>query len=116
MTDTALLQDKLGVSQTDAFNEATESALRQFQEQQGLAPTGLPNPQSAAALSIYDPVAGASAEQQRYLAGGDKPSHFGRDLTVALNQIPRWGWITGGVLFAGLAALSWYRRGRQGGK
>ncbi len=113
MSDTALLQDRLGVEQTDAFNEVTEQTLMLFQKQQGLDPTGNPDPQSVTALNIYDPVAGAPASFQRYFAGGKKPGHLGRDVSTALNQIPRWGWITGGVLFAGLAVLSWYRRGRQ---
>lgn len=113
MTDTALLQDKLGLQQTDAFNEATEQALRQFQQQHGIDATGNPDPQTAAAMAIYDPVAGTSAKYQQYLVGGKEPGHFGRDFVTALNQIPRWGWITGGVLFGGLAVLSWYQRGRK---
>lgn len=113
MTDTAILQEKLGVPRTDAFNEATEQAIQQFQRQHGIAATGNPDPHTVAALAIYDPAAGTSAKYQQYLAGGKEPGHFGRDFVTALNQIPRWGWITGGALFAGLAVLSWYQRGRK---
>lgn len=115
MTDTALLERKLGLPETDSFSDAAEAAIRAFQAGHGLDATGNPDPQTAAALAIYDPVAGASSRYQRYLAGGKEPGHLGRDLVTAMNQVPRWGWIAGGVVFAGLATFSYFRRGRREG-
>lgn len=115
MSDTELIQQKLGVQPSGSWNATTEQALRAYQGHHGIDASGVPDPATATAMAIYDPVAGASLADQNWLAGGKEPGHFGRDFVTALNQIPRWGWVTGGVLFAGLAALSWYRRGRGKG-
>jgi len=113
MSDTSEIQQRLGVSQTDVWNEVSENGVRQYQRTHGLAATGNPDPFTLAAMGIYDPVAGTPGSFQRYLAGGSEPSSFGRDLATASNQVPRWGWVTLGVALYGLAYLSWMRRGRD---
>ena len=110
MTDTALIQQKLGVQQTDVWNQPTESAVTEFQRSKFIDASGNPDPVTLAALNVYDPAAGAPASFQRYVAGGPEPGTYGRDVTTAMNQIPRWAWITMAVGFGGLAYFAWYRR------
>lgn len=113
MTDTALVQQKLGVAQSDVWNPQTESALVAFQQSRGIDASGNPDPATLAAMNVYDPVAGAPGSFQRYLAGGAEPGHFGRDLATVTNQVPRWAWVLLGLTFGGLAYYSWYRRKGQ---
>jgi hypothetical protein len=112
MTDTSLVQQKLGVSETDAWNQQTEAALATWQGQHGIDVSGNPDPISLAAMTVYDPVAGAPRSFHESLATGKEPGTFGRDYATVMNQIPRWAWLALGVSFVGLAYLSWWRRGR----
>jgi hypothetical protein len=112
MTDTALVQQHLGVPQTDTWDQPTEQALTLWQGQHGVDPSGNPDPITLAMMQVYDPIAGAPRSFQTSLATGKEPGHFGRDFSTAMNQIPRWAWILVGVGFGGLAYLSWRRRGR----
>ena len=111
--DTALIQQKLGVSQTGHWNPQTSTALAAFQATLGRPPTGEPDPLTLAALGIYDPYGGAPGSYRSWVEGGAEPGSIGRDVSTVTNQIPRWAWIALGVTFGGLAYFSWRRRGRQ---
>lgn len=112
MSDTALVQQKLQVPQTDAWDQNTQQALMAWQGSQGLDASGNPDPITLAAMQVYDPISGAPASFHRSLATGEEPGHFGRDFATVTNQVPRWAWVLVGLGFGGLAYLSWRRRGR----
>lgn len=112
MSDTALVQQKVGQSPTDAWSQPLEQALLSYQSQHGITPTGNPDPFTLWAMQIYDPVAGAPSSFQQEVATGKPAGHFGRDLATVTSQVPRWAWITVGLAFAGLSYFAWRRRGR----
>jgi len=115
MSDTTLIQERLGVSKDGNFRQQTAEALQSYQRSHGLAETGNPDPMTLAEMGVYDPIAGAPSEWREHYEGGERPGTFGRDVVTAMNQIPRWGWLTMGVAFGGLAFFSWWRRGRGAG-
>jgi len=113
MTDTALLQERVGAPATDVYDQATENAVVTFQQSRGITPSGNPDPATLTAAGVYDPIAGAARRFQGYLQGGSRPGTFGRDLSTAMNQVPWWGYFVVGVGLSGLAFLAYRRRGPQ---
>lgn len=111
MTDLSNVQTALKVASTDAWNPQTVGALRAFQQGHGIPPTGLPDPDTLATLGVYDPVAGSPSSFRRHLAGGPSPGTFFRDIGGAMNQVPRFLWLTLGIGFVGLAYWQ-YRKAR----
>lgn len=103
---------KLGGSASAA---ARAAALLSFQKTAagGLRQSGLPNPQTLAAMAIYDPLEDAPRSFKRFLEGGKAPGTFGRDIAATMSQVPMWIWLGLGVGFYGLAYLG-YRRSRSG--
>jgi hypothetical protein len=109
---TAEVQAKVGAPPSGRWDVATDSAVRQYQALNSLAVTGHPDPITLHSLDLIDPYAGLSRKQQDYLDGGKEPGHFGRDFSGAMNQIPRWAWLTLGGAFGFMGWFAWYRRGR----
>lgn len=63
-------------------------------------------------LPLY--VDNLSPRYQAYVLGQEeeRPGTFMRDLSVAMNQVPRWAWIGVGLGLLGLGVYSW-RKGRK---
>jgi len=111
------VQKNLGVPVTGAWNEVTMGALTPYQgaSHGGLKmwPTGEPDPATLINLGYYDPFDQLPADQREYLAGGEKPGTFWRDLATASNQIPQLVWIALGVALMGLGYYSYRLRAKR---
>lgn len=112
--DVNVLQKRLGVPVSNRWDGATRGAIVAFQQRKGggplpMMPSGHPDPATLINLGYYDPLDHMSHAQVQYLEGGEYPSHLGRDFAGALNQVPRWAWLTlgGGMLIMAYVA---YRR------
>lgn len=100
MSDLVLIQQKLGLPGSGAWDTATEAALVKAQLSLGLPATGDPDPATLSRLGIYDPRAEAPKGT----------GTFGRDLATAFNQVPQWAWLLLGGVSAGVAYLAYRRR------
>lgn len=100
MSDLQALQQKLGVSASGTYDNATRAAIVKLQLASQLPATGMPDPPTLKLAGVYDPVLGAPE------GGGG----FGRDLITAFNQIPRWAWLTLAAVSSGVAYLAYRRK------
>lgn len=80
-----------------------------------MSPHGHPDANTLINQGVYDPVAHWPSSQTEFLATGEKPGTFLRDLSGASNQVPRWAWFTAGGVCALLGFLA-YRRHRKSKK
>lgn len=110
------VQQKLGVQQSGEWNNATAGAVLAFQQtgkgQFPMTPTGHPDPATLVNLGYYAPTDALTTPWADYLAGGDKPGHFWRDLRTSIDQVPRWAWGTVAVAFGAFGYMA-YRTDRK---
>lgn len=71
------------------------------------------DPVTVSRAGAYDPAEGFPAGWRGYLAGGDRPGTFTRDLGTAIDQVPRWGWATMTVVFGTFAYMAWRQDKKQ---
>lgn len=105
-----LVQGRLGIRPTGTWDSTTDGAALAFQRTRGEYPMvahGYVDPQTLANLGYYDPAEVFPRGWAEYLAGGDKPGSFGRDLGTAIDQVPRWAWATLAVVFGGVSYLTY---------
>lgn len=107
MDGVAEAQKKLGVPVTGQWDPVTTGAVVSFQQRQGagphpMSPHGHPDPPTLANVGYYEPLQVLSPKQRK-AAMGHPTSTFFRDVRSSLNQIPRWGWIAGAVVFGFMA-------------
>lgn len=106
-----LVQQRLGVRQTGSWDKATDGAVLAFQQRKGqpypMDPTGRPDGATLANLGYFSPGEVFPAKWDDYLAGGEKPGTFARDLETALDQVPRWAWGVMAVAFGSFAYMAW---------
>jgi hypothetical protein len=94
---------------------ADKAALVAFQNRGGglpMYPHGHPDPATLINMGKYKPLDHWPESQVAYLAGGEKPGTFLRDVSGVFNQVPRWAWFTLGGLSLVLSGLA-YRRHRK---
>ena len=117
MSDIKSAQGTLGVPVSGEWDAVTEGAVVAYQGSgDGFLPMDASAHVSPAALiniGYYNPLQELPSEQGDYLRGGERPSTVVRDLSSALNQIPRWGWAVGCVGFSALAYSSYKSRKRK---
>jgi len=78
-------------------------------------PHGHPDPATLLNLGYYAPGDVFTQGWVDYIAGGEKPGHFGRDLRTAIDQVPRWAWATVAVAFGAFAYMA-YRTDKKRGR
>jgi len=115
-TSVESVQRVLGVSLTGKWDNTTRGALLAYQQSANdirypMDATGHPDPVTLVNLGYYKPEEVFTEEWSGYLAGGPKPGHFGRDLRAAIDQVPRWAWVTIAVTFGAFAY--WSAKGRD---
>jgi hypothetical protein len=110
MTEILAVQKALGAPATGKWDAATASRARTVQGAHGLMQTGLPDAPLFIALGLEDPKKQATGVTGEYIASGEAPGTFVRDLGASMNQIPRLAWGVTAAAFFGLAYWS-YRRG-----
>jgi peptidoglycan hydrolase-like protein with peptidoglycan-binding domain len=103
MSDLEVLQQKLGLAPSSAYDQATQAAVVKFQLAHKLSPTGEPDPPTLASAGVYDPMEAAPKDLQ-------KKSTLGRDLMTAVNQVPYWAWFVLAALSGGIAFVAYRRR------
>lgn len=83
-----------------------------------MLPHGHPDPNTLINQGAYDPAEMWPESVSSYLAGGDKPGTFFRDLSGVNNQIPRWAWFVSGGVCLVLSAIAYnrYRKEKKGRK
>lgn len=112
MTAIEAVQGRLGVPKSGRWDGMTMAALAHYQGSHGLDVTGHPDPQTLASLGYYKPEDVFTKKWSDYLAGGDKPGTFGRDLMTSIDQVPRWIWGGLAVSFSVFAVMA-YRTDRK---
>jgi len=114
-----VLQSRLGVPSTGTWDGATYAALRTYQQRgHGEYPmnaTGRPDPATLLNLGYYVPEESFPSAQRAFLATGEAPGTFMRDVGTAIDQVPRWAWGIGTVAF-GLFAYLAYRGDKKRGR
>jgi hypothetical protein len=114
------VQQRLGVQQSGHWDSSTDGAILAFQQTAkgvtyAMDPSGHPDPATLVNLGYYAPADIFTDEWTSYLAGGEKPGHFGRDVRASIDQVPRWAWATLAVGF-GIFAYMAYRTDKKRGK
>jgi hypothetical protein len=113
------VQQKLGVAQSGAWDNATTGALLAYQQAgKGALPmaaNGHPDPATLLNLGYYAPGDVLTQDWLDYLSGGTKPGHFGRDLRASIDQVPRWAWTTVALAFGAFAYMA-YRTDKKRGR
>lgn len=116
MSGIDVLQTKLGVRRTGAWDASTDGALLSYQQTgKGKIPmraTGHPDPVTLSNLGYFEPGDVFTARWADYLDGGEKPGTFTRDLRTAIDQVPRWAWATVAGAFTVFAVMA-YRTDRK---
>ncbi len=106
-----VVQSRLGVPLSGEWDAVTDGAVLAFQRSgMGAAPTSAHGHTDAATMINLGYYKAADIFPQRwaaYIEGGERPSAFGRDLSTAANQVPRWAWIVMAGTFSMLAYVSW---------
>jgi len=113
------LQSRLGVQRTGSWDAATISALRDFQRRghgdYPMSASASPDPASLLNLGYYVPDESFPAAQRAFLATGEHPGTFMRDVGTAIDQVPRWAWGVGTVAFGLFAYLAYRGDKKRGG-
>lgn len=97
MSAIQVFQQKIGAPGSGTWDPATIAAVRNFQQGHGLPATGDADPATLVKAGVYDPEPRSG-------------SPFMRDLSGAMNQVPRWGWFGVGAVALGLAYASYRSR------
>lgn len=110
-TRVEIVQARLGIPPTGRWDAVTDGAVLAYQRaglgQAQMAPHGHTDAATMVNLGYYAPTEIFPGRWGDYLAGGERPGTFGRDMSTAINQVPRWAWIGMTVTFGLFAYLAW---------
>jgi hypothetical protein len=105
-----VVQQRLGVHQSGQWDSTTDGAILAYQHRTGQYPMdahGHPDPMTLVNLGYYAPADIFTPPWADYLAGGSKPGSFVRDIETAIDQVPRWAWITVAASFSLFSYMAW---------
>lgn len=113
MSSVEAAQGRLGVPVTGEWDAVTEGAAVAYQSSgEGflrMDPSAHIDPPTLINVGYYNPLDELPEKQRDYLAGGERPGTFMRDIGTAINQVPRWGWAVGAGVFYMMAYMSYSR-------
>jgi len=113
-----MVQSRLGVPLSGEWDAVTDGAVLAYQRAgMGSSSTVAHGHNDAATmvnLGYYTPAEIFPARWASYIEGGERPSAFGRDLSTAVNQVPRWAWMVMAGTFGVFAYMSWRGEKKRG--